>query len=86
MTAISQLLGLIGDRLIKVVICGCDGMENENQLPIEKQFTHMMFCQNIENIDLDTAKQLLIQLHLLYLGQQAVMVKMGKGSFFGDLK
>lgn len=59
---------------------------SENPLPIEKQFTHMMFCQNIENIDLDTAKQLLIQLHLLCLGQQAVMVKMGKGSFFGDLK
>ena len=61
-------------------------MENNKQLPIEKQFTHMMFCQNIENIDLDTANQLLIQLHLLYLGQQAVMMKMGKGSFFGDLK
>lgn len=58
-------------------------MEN---LPIEKQLTHIMFCQSIENIDLDTAKQLLAQLHLLYLGQQAVMIKMGKGSFFGDLK
>lgn len=54
-------------------------MEN---LPIEKQLTHIMFCQTIENIDLDTAKELLTQLHLLYLGQQAVMVKMGKGSFF----
>jgi hypothetical protein len=61
-------------------------MESDNNLPIEKQFTHMMFCQQIQNIDLDTAKQLLVQLHLLYLGQQAVMVKMGKGSFFGDLK
>lgn len=58
-------------------------MEN---LPIEKQLTHIMFCQTIENIDLDTAKELLAQLHLLYLGQQAVMVKMGKGTFFGDLK
>ena len=86
MTATSLLLGLIGDRSIKVVIYGCDGMESDNQLPIEKQFTHMMFCQQIQNIDLDTAKQLLVQLHLLYLGQQAVMVKMGKGSFFGDLK
>ena len=61
-------------------------MENKNPLPIEKQFTHMMFCQQIQNIDLDQAKQLLVQLHLLYLGQQAVMVKMGKRSFFGDLK
>lgn len=58
-------------------------MEN---LPIEKQLTHIMFCQNIENIDLNTAKELLAQLHLLYLGQQAVMIKMGKGAFFGDLK
>ena len=61
-------------------------MENDSQLPIEKQFTHMMFCQQIQNIDLDTAKQLLVDLHKLYLGQQAVMIKMGKGSFFGDLK
>ena len=58
-------------------------MEN---LPIEKQLTHIMFCQNIENIDLNTAKELLAQLHLLYLGQQAVMINMGKGAFFGDLK
>ena len=58
-------------------------MEN---LPIEKQLTHIMFCQNIENIDLNTAKELLAQLHLLYLGQQAVMIKMGKRAFFGDLK
>jgi len=58
-------------------------MEN---LPIEKQLTHIMFCQSIENIDLNTAKELLAQLHLLYLGQQAVMIKMGKGAFFGDLK
>lgn len=58
-------------------------MEN---LPFEKQLTHIMFCQNIENIDLNTAKELLAQLHLLYLGQQSVMIKMGKGAFFGDLK
>lgn len=53
-------------------------MEN---LPIEKQFTHMMFCQQIQNIDLDSAKQLLTELHMLYLGQQAVMVKLAKQEF-----
>jgi len=53
----------------------------DEQLPIEKQFTHMMFCQNIENIDLDTAKKLLIQLHLLYLGQQVAMTKIAKREF-----
>lgn len=61
-------------------------MESDNHLPIEKQFTHMMFCEQIKHLDLDTAKELLTQLHLLCLGQQAVMIKMGKGSFFGDLK
>jgi hypothetical protein len=57
-----------------------------SDLPPEKEFTHMMFCQQIQNIDLETAKQLLTELHMLYLGQQAVMIKMGKGTFFGDLK
>lgn len=52
-----------------------------NDLPIEKQFTHMMFCSQIQNIDLDSAKQLLTELHLLYLGQQAVMVKLAKQEF-----
>lgn len=54
-----------------------------NDLPIEKQFTHMMFCQQIANIDLDSAKQLLAELHMLYLGQQAVMVKIAKQEFLG---
>lgn len=52
-----------------------------NELPVEKQFTHMMFCQQISNIDLDSAKQLLTELHMLYLGQQAVMVKIAKQEF-----
>jgi hypothetical protein len=56
-----------------------------SELPIEKQFTHMMFCQQIANIDLDAAKQLLTELHLLYLGQQSVMVKLTKQEFLGIL-
>jgi len=52
-----------------------------NDLPVEKQFTHMMFCQQISNIDLDSAKQLLTELHMLYLGQQTVMVKIAKQEF-----
>ena len=43
----------------------------------------MMFCQQIQNIDLEAAKQLLIELHLLYLGQQALMVKIAKNEFMG---
>lgn len=54
-----------------------------SDLPIEKQFTHMMFCSQIENIDIDTAKKLLAELHILYLGQQAIMVKIAKQEFFG---
>jgi hypothetical protein len=56
-----------------------------NNLPPEKEFTHMMFCQQIQNIDIDAAKQLLVDLHLLYLGQQALMVKIAKNEFMGGL-
>lgn len=56
-----------------------------DELPIEKQFTHMMFCSQIERIDLDSAKALLIELHMLYLGQQVVMAKIAKQKFLGGL-
>ena len=56
-----------------------------NNLPPEKAFTHALFCQQIQNIDLEAAKQLLIELHLLYLGQQALMVKIAKNEFMGGL-
>lgn len=56
-----------------------------NDLPIEKQFTHMMFCSQIERIDLDSAKALLIELHMLYLSQQVVMTKIAKKELFGGL-
>jgi hypothetical protein len=45
----------------------------------------MMFCQQIQNIDIDAAKQLLTELHMLYLGQQALMVKIAKQEFLGGL-
>lgn len=56
-----------------------------DQLSIEKQFTHMMFCEQIKRIDLPTAKQLLTDLHALYLGQQHVMAKIAKQEFFGGV-
>ena len=49
-------------------------------LPIEKQLTHTIFCKQIENIDLDQAKQLLTELHLLYLGQTETMERLAKWS------
>jgi hypothetical protein len=54
-----------------------------NDLPVEKQLTHTIFCNQIQNIDLDSAKQLLTELHMLYLGQQAVMIKIAKQEFLG---
>ena len=54
-----------------------------SDLPPEKAFTHVLFCQQIANIDLDSAKQLLTELHMLYLGQQAVMIKIAKQEFLG---
>ncbi|MBD2176786.1 hypothetical protein H6F42_07645 [Pseudanabaena sp. FACHB-1998] len=56
-----------------------------SDLPVEKQFTHTVFCQQIQNIDLDAAKQLLTELHMLYLGQQALMVKIAKQDFIGGM-
>jgi hypothetical protein len=56
-----------------------------SDLPPEKAFTHALFCQQIQNIDLEAAKQLLVELHLLYLGQQALMVKIAKNEFLGGL-
>ncbi|MFN5857684.1 MAG: hypothetical protein ACK456_17625 [Pseudanabaenaceae cyanobacterium] len=55
-----------------------------SDLSLEKQFTHMMFCQQIQEIELDAARQLLEELHLLYLGQQALMVKLAKQDFLGQ--
>lgn len=48
------------------------------QLSTEKQFTHMMFCLQIENIDRDSALNLLADLHKLCLGQQAIAQKIYK--------
>jgi len=56
-----------------------------SDLPIEKEFTHMLFCQHIQDIDLETAKSLLAELHMLYLSQQAILVKIAKQEFLNRL-
>lgn len=43
-----------------------------SDLSFEKQFAHTMFCQQLQSIDIDNAKKLLADLHLLYLGQQTM--------------
>ncbi len=53
-----------------------------NDLDFEKQFTHALFCQQVENIDINNAKQLLIDLHLLYLGQQTMFTMLVKQDGF----
>jgi ribosomal protein L20 len=51
------------------------------KLPLEKQFAHSMFCQQIQNIDIDSARKLLADLHLLYLSQQAMFAELIKTDF-----
>ena len=57
-----------------------------SDLSIEKQFSHRMFLGQISNIDIDTAKQLLADLHLLYLGQASLLVKWTKHDFLDTFK
>jgi hypothetical protein len=54
-----------------------------SELPIEKQFTHITFISKLEGISLDEAKQLLEELHLLYLSQMHVVSKIVKQEFLG---
>ncbi|AFY70866.1 hypothetical protein Pse7367_2610 [Thalassoporum mexicanum PCC 7367] len=59
-------------------------MSSNNNLPLEKQFAHSTFCRQLDEIDLDAAKKLLEDLHLLYLGQQSLFAKMIKQGEFGS--
>jgi hypothetical protein len=49
-----------------------------NELSLEKQFSHTMFCQHVQDIDLESAKQLLADLHLLYITQQSLFAQLAK--------
>ena len=62
------------------------GAEKNGYLPMEKQLTHRIFCQRIETISLSEAKQLLEDLHMLYLGQQVFLVKWAKQDFLDSIK
>lgn len=55
-----------------------------NELPLEKQFAHTMFCQQVSDIDLDSAKKLLADLHMLYLSQQSLFAQLAKQDSFTD--
>ncbi len=49
-----------------------------NELSLEKQFSHKMFCQQVQEIDLEAAKHLLADLHLLYITQQSMFAQLAK--------
>jgi Phycobilisome degradation protein nblA len=55
-----------------------------NELSLEKQFSHTMFCQQVQDIDLESAKQLLADLHLLYITQQSMFAKLAKQDALKD--
>jgi hypothetical protein len=69
----------------KVVPSFSDNKSNTSNLPIEKLFSHQLFLGQISNIDLATAKQLLADLHLLYLSQQFFVSKIAKQDFLGNI-
>ena len=56
------------------------------ELSIEKQLTHQVFRRQLESLDLATARTLLMELHLLYLNQQAMFTKITKQGFLGESK
>jgi hypothetical protein len=49
-----------------------------NKLSLEKQFEHELFVRQVQDMSLDTMKKILVDLHLLYLGQQAIISDMLK--------
>ncbi|GEM_PF-401347 len=57
-----------------------------SELPLEKQFAHTMFCTQLQGLELDSAKKLLADLHLLYLGQQVLFAELAKQDTFRDLR
>ncbi len=56
-----------------------------NYLTLEKQLAHSIFCQQLQDIDIANAKQLLIELHLLYLSQQSVFVDLLGQDLLGNV-
>ncbi len=56
-----------------------------NDLPIEKQLRHHQFREQIADIrDRNVLIEMLKDLHIKYLSDQALMVKIAKNEFMGD--
>lgn len=56
-----------------------------NELTFEKQFAHTIFCQQVQDLDIDNAKMLLVDLHLLYLAQQTLFAELIRQDTFIDI-
>ncbi len=56
-----------------------------NGLSVQEQLFHSIFCYQIQNIKIENAKQLLVDLHLVYLSQQAIISDLTTQQTFNDL-
>jgi hypothetical protein len=56
-----------------------------NGLSVKEQLFHSIFCQQIQDIKIENAKQLLVDLHLVYLSQQAIISDLTTQQTFNDL-
>jgi len=55
-----------------------------SDLPLEKQLTHHLFCEQIADIrDRNVLIEMLKDLHIKYLADRAAFVRMAKGEFMG---
>ena len=56
-----------------------------NSLSVEEQLFHSIFCKQIQGIKIENAKQLLVDIHLVYLAQQAIIDDLTSQETFNDL-
>jgi hypothetical protein len=56
-----------------------------NSLSVEEQLFHSIFCQQVQDIGIENAKQLLVDIHLVYLTQQAIISDLTTQQTFNDL-
>ncbi|AFY92409.1 hypothetical protein [Chamaesiphon minutus] len=56
-----------------------------NTLSFDKQLAHSIFCQQIQGVEIENAKQLLVDLHLIYLSQQATIAYLTTQNIFNSL-
>ena len=74
----------IANQMTKQSLCSnCKHYASCDRSPINNawRYQHALFCQHIQNIDLDTAKQLLANLHLTYLREQAMVIEIARAEF-----